>query len=145
ETDPGSGELAGQPAMPVAIELQTKRAPGRHAQIDQAQLGVDEVEVVMQAFASIRPQEGAMRVLVMPGLVGVAGFHRRDDMHQAGTVATTTSTPVTTSSLRMWFLAMCSMVMPAALANSAARSSTQSRSGSANRCSRMPGRSRAPT
>jgi hypothetical protein len=24
----------------------------------------------MQAFASIRPQEGAMRVLVMPGLVG---------------------------------------------------------------------------
>src|SRR5690348_18331754 len=42
----------------------------------------------MQAFASIRPQEGAMRVLVMPGLVGAAGFHRRDDMHQAGTVAT---------------------------------------------------------
>src|ERR1700736_1881941 len=42
----------------------------------------------MQAFAGIRPQEGAMRLLVMPGLVGVAGFHRRDDMHQAGTVAT---------------------------------------------------------
>src|SRR6187200_791692 len=41
----------------------------------------------MQAFASIRPQEGAMRLLVMPGLVGAAGFHRRDDMHQAGTVA----------------------------------------------------------
>src|SRR5260221_14675684 len=34
------------------------------------------------------PQEGAMRVLVMPGLVGVAGFHRRDDMHQGRTVAT---------------------------------------------------------
>ena len=88
ETDAGVGELAGQPAMPIAIELQTERAPGRHAQIDQAQLGVDEVEVVMQAFASIRPQEGAMGLLVMPGLVGVAGFHCRDDMHQAGTVAT---------------------------------------------------------
>ena len=74
--------------MAIAIELQTERAPGRHAQIDQAQLGVDEVEIIMQAFAGIRPQEGAMRVLVMPGLVGVAGFHRRDDMHQAGTVAT---------------------------------------------------------
>jgi hypothetical protein len=86
ETDAGGGELAGQPAMPIAIELQTERAPGRHAQIDQAQLGVDEVEILMQAFASIRPQEGAMRVLVMPGLVGVAGFHRRDDMHQARTV-----------------------------------------------------------
>src|SRR5207248_147529 len=46
ETDAGGGELAGQPAMPIAIELQTERAPGRHAQIDQAQLGVDEVEVV---------------------------------------------------------------------------------------------------
>src|SRR3954471_13360855 len=29
-----------------------------------------------------------MRVLVMPGLVGAAGFHRRDDVHQAGTVTT---------------------------------------------------------
>src|SRR2546430_3421050 len=47
----------------------------------------------MQAFASIRPQEGAMGMLVMPGLVGVAGFHRRDDMHQAGTVATDNKHP----------------------------------------------------
>ena len=37
--------------MSVAIELQAERAPSRHAQIDQAQLGVDEVEVIMQAFA----------------------------------------------------------------------------------------------
>src|SRR5437588_8404627 len=115
--------------MPIAIELQTERAPGRHAEIDQAQLGVDEVKVVMQAFASIRPQEGAMGVLVMPGLVGVAGFHRRDDMHQAGTVATDNKHPGDDVLLGMWFLAMCSMVRPAALANSAARSRTRSRSG----------------
>ena len=87
ETDPGGGELAGQPAMPVAIELEAERTPRRHAQIDQAQFGVDEVEVVVQAFAGIRPQEGAMRLFVVPGLVGVAGFHRRDDMDQAGMVA----------------------------------------------------------
>ncbi len=87
KTDPGGGELAGQPAMAVAIELQAERTPSRHPQIDQAQLGIDEVEVVMQAFAGIRPQEGAMRLLVVPGLVAVAGFHRRDDMHQAGMVA----------------------------------------------------------
>src|SRR5262249_17264801 len=78
----------GQPAMSVAIELQAERAPSRHAQIDQAQLGVDEVEVIMQAFAAVRPQEGAMRAFVVPGLVAVTGFHRRDDMHQAGIVAT---------------------------------------------------------
>ena len=73
--------------MPVAIELQAERAPGRHAQIDQPQLGINEIEVVMQAFAGVRPQEGAMRLLIVPRLVGVTGFHRRDDMHQAGTVA----------------------------------------------------------
>src|SRR6202043_4162423 len=87
ETDPGGGELAGQPAMPVAIELEAERTPCRHAQIDQTQFGVDEVEVVVQAFAGIRPQERAMRLFVVPGLVGVAGFHRRDDMDQAGMVA----------------------------------------------------------
>jgi len=41
----------------------------------------------MQAFATIRPPEGAMRLLVVPGLIGVAGFHGRDDMDQAGMVA----------------------------------------------------------
>ena len=54
ETDAGGGELASQPAMAIAIELQTERAPGRHAQIDQTQLGINEVEVVMQAFAGVR-------------------------------------------------------------------------------------------
>ena len=38
EADPGGAELASQPAVTVAIELETKRTPGRHAQIDQAQL-----------------------------------------------------------------------------------------------------------
>src|SRR6202007_2614546 len=71
---------------PVAIKLEAERTPCRHAQIDQAQFGVDEVEVVVQAFAGIRPKEGAMRLFVVPGLVGVAGFHRRDDMDQAGMV-----------------------------------------------------------
>jgi len=41
----------------------------------------------MEAFAGIRPQEGAVRLLVVPGLVAVAGFHCRDDMDQAGMVA----------------------------------------------------------
>src|SRR5262249_27504156 len=73
--------------MPVAIELQAERTPGRDAQIDQAQLGVDEVEVIVQAFTGSRAQESAMGLLAVPGLVGGTGFHRRDDMHQAGMVA----------------------------------------------------------
>jgi len=87
EADPGGGELAGQPAMAVAIELQAERTPSRHAHIDQAQLGVDEVEVIMQAFTSSRAQESAIGLLAVPGLVGGTGFHRRDDMHPAGMVA----------------------------------------------------------
>src|SRR6516165_1772970 len=130
---PRGGELAGQPAMAVAIKLEAERTPGRHPQIDQTQVDVHEVEVVMQAFAGVRPQEGAMRVLVVPRLVAVAGFHRRDNMDQAGWSPRTVSTLATMSSLRMWFLAMCSMVTPAVLANAAARSRTRSRSGSANR------------
>ena len=127
ETDPGGGELAGRPAVPVAIELEAERAPSRHPQIDQTQLGIDEVEVIMQAFAAIWPQGGAMRLLVVPGLVAVAGFHCRDDMHQAGMVAADGKHLGDDG-----FLA-CSMATPAALANAAARSGTRSRSGSANR------------
>jgi hypothetical protein len=133
EADPRGGELAAQPAMPVTIELKAKRTPSWHGQIDQAQLGVDEVEVVMQAFAAVQPQKGVMCALVVPGPIAGAGFHRRNDMHLAGMVAAGASTLATMSSLRMWFLAMCSMVTPAALANSAARLRTRSRSGSANR------------
>jgi hypothetical protein len=87
EADPGGAKLASQPAVTVAIELETERTPSRHAQIDQAQLGVDEVEVIMQAFAAVRAQEGAMRAFVVPRPITVAGLHRRDDMHQARMVA----------------------------------------------------------
>src|SRR5499433_4246407 len=87
EADAGGSELASQPAMSVAIELETERTPGGNAQIDQAQFGVDEVEVIMQAFTGRRAQERAMGLLAVPGLVSGAGFHRRDDVHQAGMVA----------------------------------------------------------
>src|SRR3974377_1016541 len=41
----------------------------------------------MQALTGSRAQESAMGLLAVPGLVGGTGFHRRDDMHQAGMVA----------------------------------------------------------
>lgn len=42
----------------------------------------------MQTLAAVRAQEGLMRLLVVPGLVGIARFHCRDDMHKTGTIAT---------------------------------------------------------
>jgi len=77
-------ELQGQKVMPVTIELQPKRRPGWHTQITQTQGSVNEVEVVMKALAAIGFQKGSPGLLVMPGLVAVAGFHGREDMHQSG-------------------------------------------------------------
>jgi len=80
-------ELPGEPTVAVAVKLQAERAPGRHAQIDQPQLGIDEVKVVMQALVRCRPQKGLVGALVMPRLVGRAGFHDRDHMDQSRMIA----------------------------------------------------------
>ena len=81
------GRLARQPAMAVAVELQAERRPGRHAQVDQPECSVLKAEIV-QALAAVRPDEGLVGLLVVPGFVHVAGFHRRDDVHQTGAIAT---------------------------------------------------------
>src|SRR5271165_3577982 len=78
-----SAQLARQPAMAVAIELQAERRPGWNAHIDQAKLLIDEIEIIVQAFACVRAQESLVRFLVVPRLVGAAGFHGRDDMSEA--------------------------------------------------------------
>lgn len=62
-------QLAGQPGVAIEVDLQAKRRPGRNADVTQAELLIDEVEVVMQAFAGGGLKEGAMGRLVMPGSV----------------------------------------------------------------------------
>src|ERR1700719_3797156 len=84
--DPRSAELARQPGMAVAIELQPEWTPGWHPQMDQSQLCIHEVEVVVQAFAAVRLEKALAGLLVVPGLVAVAGLHGRDHMHQAGMI-----------------------------------------------------------
>ena len=51
KADPMGGELACQPGMAVAVELELEGAPGRDPEITQTQRGIEEVEVVVQAFA----------------------------------------------------------------------------------------------
>src|SRR5882762_10779931 len=121
-----------QPAVTVAVELQAERRPCRHPQIGQAKLGIDEIEIVVETLAAVRPHEGLVRLLVVPRLVSAARLHRRDDMHQAGCSPRRFSTSATTASFRMWLLAMCSIVIPACAASDAARSRTRSRSVEAN-------------
>src|SRR4051794_41858233 len=42
------------------------------------------IEVGVQALAAVRPQVGLVRRLVVPGLIGIAGFHGRDDVNRPG-------------------------------------------------------------
>ena len=83
KVDAGGGELTRQPAVAVAVELKAKGTPSRHTQIDEAELGIHEVEIVVKALSAVRAQEGPVRLLVVPRLIAVAHLHRRDDVHQA--------------------------------------------------------------
>src|SRR5262249_35906517 len=76
-------QLPRQPVMAVEINLQTEGTPRRNANIAQAQLFVDEVEVVVQALAVSGAQERLPTFLVVPGLVGATRLHGREDAHQA--------------------------------------------------------------
>ena len=86
-------QFARQPAMAVAIELQAERRPGGNAQVDQPELGVLEVEIVVQTLAAVRPDESLVCLLVVPGLVSIAGLHGGDDVHQARMIATPLEDP----------------------------------------------------
>ncbi len=81
------GQLARQSAMAVAVELEAEQRQCRDPQIDQPEPGVLEVEIIVQALPAVRPHEGLVRLLVMSGLVSIAGFHRREDVHQPGAIA----------------------------------------------------------
>ena len=77
-------KLSRQLIMAVEIELEAKRRPCRHSEITEAKFGVDEVEVVMQAFAAVVFEKCFMCFLVMPGLVARTWLHCREDMYKAG-------------------------------------------------------------
>jgi hypothetical protein len=57
--------------MAIAVELQAERTPSRHAQINQSEFGIDEVEVIVETLAAVGAQEGSVRLLAVPGLVGI--------------------------------------------------------------------------
>jgi hypothetical protein len=87
EGDAGLRQLPRQPAVAVEVDLQAKRRPGRHPHVAQAELRVDEVEVVVQALAADRLEEGLAARLVMPGTIGGAGLHGGEDVHQPRVIA----------------------------------------------------------
>ncbi len=87
KADASLHQLPRQPAVAVEVDLQAKRRPGRHPHVAQAELLVDEVEVVVQTLAGDRLEEGLAARLVVPGAVGGARLHGREDVHQTGVIA----------------------------------------------------------
>jgi hypothetical protein len=83
EVDPGSAQLLGEPGVAVEVDLQTKWCPGGHSHVAQAEVCVDEVEVVVQALAARGLEQRLALGFVEPGPVGGAGLHGGEDMHQA--------------------------------------------------------------
>jgi hypothetical protein len=83
EGDAGLTELAGQVVVAVAVELETEGRPSGHAEIAQPELGVEEVEVVVEALPVLVAQGRPPTGLVIPGGEGWAGLHGREDVDQA--------------------------------------------------------------
>jgi hypothetical protein len=88
EADLPFPEFAGQPVVPVEVNLQTVGRPGRHAHIAQPKLRVDEAKVEVHALAAVGPQERLVRLLVVPRLIGGTRLHHAEHVHQPGSVTT---------------------------------------------------------
>src|SRR5450755_334056 len=59
-------------------------APGRHAQVAQTQVLVDKIKIVVKALPAVGSQERLARRLVVPWLIGRAGFHRGENGNEPG-------------------------------------------------------------
>ena len=73
--------------MFVEIELQAEGSPGRNAQITEAELLVDEIDVIVQAAAGVVLEKVDVGPLVVPRPEGGAGFHGGEDVDDAGMLA----------------------------------------------------------
>ena len=80
-------ELPGKPVVSVEIELQAEGSPGRNAQITEAELRVDEIDVIVQAAAGVVLEKIDVGPLVVPRLECRAGFHGGEDVDDAGVLA----------------------------------------------------------
>ncbi len=75
-------EFAGQPRVAIAVELEPVGSPRGNPQMAEAQEGINEVEVVVEALAAVVAEIGAPGRLVVPGFERRTGFHRGEDRDQ---------------------------------------------------------------
>src|ERR1017187_10300409 len=73
--------------MAVDVELDAKRRPGGQAEESQSPLRIQEIEIIMQTLARIRPQAPTLFLLVLAQPIGVTSLHGRENTDQARPVA----------------------------------------------------------
>ena len=83
ETDARCPHLPLQPVVAVAAKLEAKRRPRRDAQVAQAKLRIDEVNVEVLAFARTPLELEKARLVVLADLETPAAFHRPEDADDA--------------------------------------------------------------
>ena len=88
ETDAFRSKLGRQPVVAIAVELQPEWRPRRHTQIAQAEVLVDEIEIVVEALAVFVLQCSLVGRLVVPRVKRCTWLHCGKDMHETGRVFT---------------------------------------------------------
>lgn len=76
-------QLIGEKVVAVHIKLETERGSCGNPEIAEPEFFVNEIEIVMKAFALIKFQECLPRRFIMPWFISIATFHGRKDMDQA--------------------------------------------------------------
>ena len=64
------------------------RTPSWDAHVTEPELFINEVEVIMQAFALIGFEKSLSALFVMPRFISLTALHSRENMHQAGFITT---------------------------------------------------------
>ena len=75
-------QFTGKEIVSIHIELQTERRPGRDTEVTEPKFFVNEIEVIVEAFALVKFKECLPCGLVMPWLISIALFHGRKDVDQ---------------------------------------------------------------
>src|SRR6516225_4504756 len=75
--------LSGQPLTPVETDINAKRKPALHADVEQAKVLMQVVVVKMRALASLQHQFDLLGLMISAHRVTQTGFDCRKDGNQA--------------------------------------------------------------
>src|SRR5262245_61479958 len=70
--------------MAVEVKLEPKGAPRGYTQIAETKSLIDEIEIIVEAFPTVRLEKCSMGCLIVPRLIRRTRLHRRQDVDKTG-------------------------------------------------------------